>query len=191
MGRQTISDPRLVEPICCSKGEDMVRAHRHRSVLQVAILASAGASSLVMNGYYNLSRTYQRNTGGYSPSNPPSSILHLIGACLRSFQAQQSQQQDIQLPIFIRDPSPGQLVAACLIYGMAVNGYYYLHKGDRYQYWFAVCGAVSAFAVGWISKKDIHGILMDFMPWFLILALVLSAASHKVHRPQQVTKLVG
>jgi len=183
MGRQTISDPRLLEPVCCNKKEDMTPAHRGRSVLQVAILVSAGASSLVINGYYNLSRTYQRNTGGYSPSNPPSSILHLIETCIRSFQVQQSQQQDIQLPVFIRDPSPGQLVAACLVYGMAMNGYYYLHKGNRHQYWFAVCGTVSAFVVGWTSKKDIHGILMDFVPWFLILSLVLSAAFHKVRRP--------
>jgi hypothetical protein len=104
------------------------------------------------------------------------------------------QWQERQLPDFVHNPSPGQLVAACLVYNIAVNSYYHLHKGDRYQSWFVAGGAVSAFAVGLACGKDVHGILMDFLPWYLILSLVLSAAFHNVsarNRPQQVAKVAG
>ena len=74
------------------------------------------------------------------------------------------------------------MVAACLIYGTALNGYYHLHKNDRYQLCFILGGVVSAFAVGWASQNDVHGISMVLMPWYLIFSLMSSTAFHYLQR---------
>ncbi|KAH7008758.1 hypothetical protein EDB80DRAFT_717369 [Ilyonectria destructans] len=163
----------------------MARINEDWGVLRAAILLAAGISSLVINGYYQSSRTYQQSSDGYSLSSPSSSILHFIEAGVSSFQAQQSEEQYLRLPVFVRDPSPEHLLAACLVYGISMNGYYHIHNSDRYQCWFATSGVLLAFAVGWTGAEDVHGILMGFMPWFLILSLVLSAAFHKAHARNQ------
>jgi hypothetical protein len=61
-----------------------------------------------------------------------------------------------------------------LVYGTAIRWYYHLQEDYIYTYCSAAGGVFSAFTLGWMYKKDMHGILMVFMPWFLILSPILS-----------------
>jgi len=93
-----------------------------------------------------------------------------------------SRQSLHRLPKFLHDPSPTHLVAACMLFSIAMNVFYHIHKGDRYQLGILACGAVGALAVGWKLGEITQGVVTGLGPWFVMVSLVLSAVFHRVLR---------
>jgi len=87
-----------------------------------------------------------------------------------------------RLPKFLHDPSPTHLVAACMLFSIAMNVFYHIHKGDRYQLGILACGAVGALAVGWKLGEITQGVVTGLGPWVVMVSLVLSAVFHRVLR---------
>ena len=99
-------------------------------------------------------------------------------------------ERHVQLPDFIRDPSPAAFMLACLAYAFAAAAFYRLHPNDKYQHRFlllAVCSAT------FLSFPSIHG-MRSWLPSMTTAALVLSLFTHSAFpslRAEAVKKVEG
>jgi hypothetical protein len=57
-----------------------------------------------------------------------------------------------------------------------------MHKDDHLQNHFLAGGTGTAFAFGLAYGADVHGILVDLMPWVVLLSLLVSAGVHALFR---------
>ena len=79
-----------------------------------------------------------------------------------------------------KNPPPTLFLVALLTYGMATLSYYKFHKSDKYQDMFVVGGGIVGTAVGCLRGADAQCILLTFVPWCILLSLILSSAAHRV-----------
>ena len=150
---------------------------------------------MVINAYGDASTAHLSGVEGHHTKMVSSMIsrplLGMLGYSLGSQQSVSKARKSTRgiltagkpsqgLPAFTHDPGPIHLVAACSIYSIVTHSFYHLHKGDRYQLGIVVCGALSAFVVGWVLGEDVHGVLTGLGPWFILVSLALSAALHKL-----------
>jgi hypothetical protein len=77
-------------------------------------------------------------------------------------------------------PSPTEFICASLVDGAATTYFFHRHKRDRYQYLFLLAGAVCPLLLGAWFNLDARGAIMEFMPWTVLLALICSAACHRL-----------
>lgn len=63
-----------------------------------------------------------------------------------------------------------------------MNGFYHIHKGDRYQLRILACGVLSALAVGCASKQNPQYMITGLGPWVVMALLLVSAAFYRLLR---------
>lgn len=85
-------------------------------------------------------------------------------------------------PILLRSRlgSGNEIGCPCYIYLRAATAaYYHIRQQDKYKDVFLIGGVLIGSAAGWLSDADVHGILLNFLPWRILGSLVLSSSTHK------------
>ncbi|KAF2248046.1 hypothetical protein BU26DRAFT_605583 [Trematosphaeria pertusa] len=157
-------------------------ARRPRWAIRAVTLLAAAPPILVLKKYHNPTTAQRLLNSNLPARNPSNGILRLLEKIIGRLSTPHSSGDTAELPHYVRDPGPLQLLAACIVYSAAMHGFYHLHRADRYQFWVVLTGAASAFIVGWACGESVHETLMDIFPWFLMISMVLSAAFHGVLR---------
>src|SRR5579862_594734 len=90
-----------------------------------------------------------------------------------------------QLPSSLRDPSPAVFVTGCLAGAIALTTLRHRHRDDPFQDHLLTAGIACGILVGAALPTCHHSLLQNLQlcsPWFISLALILSAVVHRLIR---------
>jgi hypothetical protein len=90
-----------------------------------------------------------------------------------------------QLPSSLRDPSPAVFTTGCLAGTITLTTLLHHHRDDPFQNHFLAAGIVCGILAGAALPTCHHSLLQNLqlcLPWFISLALILSAVAHRLIR---------
>lgn len=160
-------------------GRQMDTTDKVRSATIALCIDASATSSLVISGHYGshpMRIQWADNLSVLLTENHTRNASLVIRMLEDSIS---KPQRYVILPDIIRNPTPAQFLAACCVYGVAMGAFSHMRRHDEYQKHFFVGGVASALILTWASNTDLRGGFMDFMPWTVIILLVLSAGFHK------------
>ncbi|KAA8574642.1 hypothetical protein EYC84_003892 [Monilinia fructicola] len=90
---------------------------------------------------------------------------------------------------FILDPSPFSLLASCLLLGCSVSSFAHRRQGrDRCQSLIFVFVVTTATTIAFGLGTNANLIMLGFIPWALIFAMVLSVSIHWAARRHNIDR---
>lgn len=87
-----------------------------------------------------------------------------------------------QLDLLLPKPDPGIAAMAIVAFGAGVCTMYHLNRDDELQDKILAAGMTLAFIAGTILGYDAEAIILNILPWTILLALSLSAIGHQIWR---------
>ncbi|CAI9637347.1 unnamed protein product [Alternaria burnsii] len=158
-----------------------------RWVTGVFAVGTATTSSLVINAWHDASMVHGSAVEGYSFGSV-STAMPRLSLLSYSWSDGSRQRQWARLSPLSHDPKPIRLIVACLVYSIAMNVFYHIHKSDKYQLGILACGAMSAWGLGLASGENTPSVLTGLGPWAVMVSLVLSAAFHRARGHGEMVK---
>ncbi|KAF5525541.1 Fumagillin beta-trans-bergamotene synthase [Colletotrichum aenigma] len=86
------------------------------------------------------------------------------------------------LDLLLPKPDPGIAAMAIVAFGAGVCTMYHLNRDDELQDKILAAGMTLAFIAGTILGYDAEAIILNILPWTILLALSLSAIVHQIWR---------
>lgn len=84
------------------------------------------------------------------------------------------------LDLLLPKPDPGIAAMAIVAFGAGVCTMYHLNRDDELQDKILAAGMTLAFIAGTILGYDAEAIILNIVPWTILLALSLSAIGHQI-----------
>ncbi|KAF2812168.1 uncharacterized protein BDZ99DRAFT_496665 [Mytilinidion resinicola] len=145
------------------------------------ILSELGAS-IVMSVHYEAAST--RGAQAWRHQNRDTSCFLDL---LRKFGLLSDQKLNSSLSAhlgasFLTNIGPKTFVSASGIYILTLMVYWHQHKQDIHKLKFAAGGVAAAFVLGFVLDEPMKGIVVDYMPWCILVGISLSSVYHYAAR---------
>lgn len=79
------------------------------------------------------------------------------------------------MPMALLEPSPRHFVLASFIYGASTASYCHLSQQKKRDFSFLGTAVICSIGAGLVTARDLRASFLEFMPWFIIVFLVLGA----------------